>query len=83
MRIAIDAFGGDNAPLEVIKGSRKAADELGVDIILVGDEEKIKSVSAENSISLENIEINIIEFLILLFIKSASLCSRLKSVTYV
>ncbi len=57
MRIAIDAFGGDNAPLEVIKGSRRAADELGVDIILVGDEEKIKSVSSENNISLEKIEI--------------------------
>ena len=30
-----DAFGGDNAPLEVIKGSRNAKDDLGVDIALV------------------------------------------------
>ena len=57
MRIAIDAFGGDNAPLEVIKGSRRAVDELGVDIILVGNEEKIKSVSSENGISLDKMEI--------------------------
>ena len=29
MKIIVDAFGGDNAPLEVIKGSRMAVDELG------------------------------------------------------
>ena len=30
MKILVDAFGGDNAPLETIKGSIKAAEELGV-----------------------------------------------------
>ena len=30
MKIIVDAFGGDNAPLEVIKGSRSAKDDLGV-----------------------------------------------------
>lgn len=43
MKIIVDAFGGDNAPLEVIKGSRNAKDDLGVDIVLVGDKEKIFS----------------------------------------
>lgn len=43
MKIIVDAFGGDNAPLEVIKGSRNAKDDLGVDIALVGDKEKIFS----------------------------------------
>lgn len=57
MRIIVDAFGGDNAPLEVIKGSRMAVDNLGVEIILVGDEEKIKSVAAKNNISLDKMEI--------------------------
>ena len=28
MRIIIDAFGGDNAPLEIIKGCRMAMDEM-------------------------------------------------------
>ncbi len=36
MRIAVDAHGGDNAPLAVIKGSVMAASEMPVDITLVG-----------------------------------------------
>lgn len=40
MNIVIDAFGGDNAPLEVIKGSIDAQKDFGVDVTLVGDEEK-------------------------------------------
>ena len=43
MKIIVDAFGGDNAPLEILKGCRSAADDLKVEIILVGDEEKIYS----------------------------------------
>ena len=39
MRIIIDAFGGDNAPDEIIKGCRLAADELHVQIVLTGDED--------------------------------------------
>ena len=37
MRIVIDAFGGDNAPLEIIKGAAAASAEYGVDITLTGD----------------------------------------------
>ncbi len=58
MRIAIDAFGGDNAPLAVLKGCEMAVKQLGVSITLCGDEEKIKSVANENNISLENMEIS-------------------------
>lgn len=57
MRIIVDAFGGDNAPLEVIKGCRSAADDLGVQLVLVGDQEKIYSCAAQNKISLSGIEI--------------------------
>ena len=57
MKIIVDAFGGDNAPLEVIKGSRNAKDDLGVDIALVGDKEKIFSCAAQNKISLTGIDI--------------------------
>ena len=42
MKIAVDAFGGDNAPDEVIKGAAAAVKEYGVEVILTGDEEKIK-----------------------------------------
>jgi len=41
MRIAVDAFGGDNAPDEVIKGAAVAVKEYGVEVILTGDETKI------------------------------------------
>lgn len=42
MRIAIDAMGGDNAPLEIVKGAFHAAnDNTDVEIVLFGDEKKI------------------------------------------
>ncbi len=56
-KIIVDAFGGDNAPLEVIKGCERAVRELGVSIILTGSEEKIKKCAAENGLSLSGIEI--------------------------
>ncbi len=57
MKIIVDAFGGDNAPLEIIKGCADSVKEFGVNIILTGDEQKIKSVAYDNGISLEGIEI--------------------------
>ena len=57
MKVIVDAFGGDNAPQEIIKGARLAADELGYDIVLVGDEEKIKGEAIKNNVSIENMQI--------------------------
>lgn len=57
MKIIVDAFGGDNAPLEIIKGSQMAVDEFGVDILLVGNESKIRQCVKENHISLRKTEI--------------------------
>lgn len=57
MKIIIDAFGGDNAPLEIIKGARMAKDEYGVDILLTGSESKIRSVAAENNIKIDDMQI--------------------------
>lgn len=59
MRIAVDAFGGDNAPDEVIKGSVEAVKEYGVEVVLTGDEKKIrerfKALSLpDTNISIEN-----------------------------
>lgn len=56
MNILIDAFGGDHAPLEVIRGSVQAVKELGVTMTLVGDTEKIKACAAENNIPLDGLE---------------------------
>ena len=57
MKIIVDAMGGDNAPLEIIKGSVDAHKELGAEIILVGQEDVIKKVSVDNSIDLTDMEI--------------------------
>lgn len=57
MKIIVDGFGGDNAPLEVIKGCRRAADELDTEIVITGSKDKLQKCAAENGISLDGIEI--------------------------
>lgn len=57
MKIIVDAFGGDHAPLEVLKGCERAVKELGVEIILTGNQNIIKKCAEENNISLEKTEI--------------------------
>ena len=57
MKIIVDAFGGDNAPLEILKGCEMAVKEHDVDILLAGSEENIRRVAQENGISLERMEI--------------------------
>ena len=57
MKIIVDAFGGDNAPLEIIKGCAEATKELDIDIMLAGSEAEIRRVAQENQISLDRIEI--------------------------
>ena len=37
MRVIVDAYGGDNAPLEIIKGAVAARDAYGVEIVLTGE----------------------------------------------
>lgn len=57
MNIIVDAFGGDNAPLEVIKGCKIAEENLGTNIILTGDEEIIKKTAGENDIDISRMDI--------------------------
>ena len=57
MKIIVDAFGGDNAPLEILKGCQMAVEELDIDILLTGSEKIIRQVAAENNISLNRMEI--------------------------
>ena len=42
MKIIIDAMGGDNAPLEIVKGALNAQKRFGVDVVLTGDEAAIR-----------------------------------------
>lgn len=43
MRIAVDAMGGDYAPREIIKGALQAVEEYKLAVVLVGDEDRLKS----------------------------------------
>ncbi len=42
MRIGFDAMGGDNAPFETVKGAVEALEILEGDVVLFGNEDKIK-----------------------------------------
>ncbi len=55
MRIVVDAFGGDNAPLEIIKGAALAHKEYGVDITLTGNEETIRKCIDDNGLIFKNL----------------------------
>ncbi len=57
MKIIVDAFGGDHAPLEIMKGCAEAVQELDVDIILTGKEQAIHRIAKQNGISLYRMEI--------------------------
>ena len=57
MKIIVDAFGGDHAPLEIIKGAMLAVEEYNVDILLFGNKEKIAECVEKNNIQLKNTEI--------------------------
>ncbi|MBQ9993506.1 MAG: phosphate acyltransferase PlsX [Clostridia bacterium] len=57
MKIIVDAFGGDNAPLEILKGCEMAVSKFDVDILLCGMEDTIRRVAQENGISLTRMEI--------------------------
>ncbi len=47
--VALDAMGGDHAPVETVKGAVEAIQELNVDIKLVGREDEIKQELAKYS----------------------------------
>ncbi|MBS1336180.1 MAG: phosphate acyltransferase PlsX [Oscillospiraceae bacterium] len=47
MKIIVDAMGGDNAPLEIVKGALTGQKHWGVDIALTGDESAIRDALAQ------------------------------------
>jgi glycerol-3-phosphate acyltransferase PlsX len=47
-RIAIDAMGGDCAPAEIVIGALQACQELGVEVLLVGDPPQIEAELAQH-----------------------------------
>ncbi|MDI9459423.1 MAG: phosphate acyltransferase PlsX [Bacillota bacterium] len=43
-KIAVDAFGGDYAPEQIVEGALLAADQEGISVILTGDENRLKAL---------------------------------------
>jgi len=57
MRIAVDAMGGDFAPDEIVAGALTAAEELDVQLALVGRVEALERCLDRRSAAPENVEI--------------------------
>ena len=58
IRIAIDAMGGDYAPVEVVKGAVDAVKEHdNIKVILVGDSDGIKDELSRHEYKKEQIEV--------------------------
>lgn len=57
MRVALDAMGGDLAPVEIVKGAAEAAKELDAVIKLVGKEEDINRELTKYEYPKERIEV--------------------------
>ncbi len=57
MKMIIDCMGGDNAPLEMLKGVIDAKAELGGEYLLVGHKEQLETVARENGLDISGFEI--------------------------
>ncbi len=57
MKIIVDAMGGDNAPLEILKGCALYKKEQNVDFVLTGKKELIEQIIADEKLDLGNYEI--------------------------
>lgn len=57
MKIIVDGMGGDNAPVQILKGCEIAVKQLGVEIIVTGPEDILKNAIAANNINQTNITI--------------------------
>ncbi len=57
MKIVVDGFGGDNAPLAVLQGCALAAEEYKVPIAVTGDVETMKKTAQENQVDISKLEL--------------------------
>lgn len=56
MKLILDAMGGDNAPLEILKGAAQAVAEYDdIELILTGRENELRDICEKENISLERI----------------------------
>jgi glycerol-3-phosphate acyltransferase PlsX len=57
MRVAVDAMGGDNAPVIEVEGAVAACREFGIPVTLVGDRERLEAELAKHAVSGLDIDI--------------------------
>ncbi len=57
MKIIVDAMSGDYAPHEILKGAVQAHEELGSDILLVGQKDIILQVAERESLDISSMDI--------------------------
>ncbi|MFZ4856420.1 MAG: phosphate acyltransferase PlsX [Desulfuromonadaceae bacterium] len=57
MRVAVDAMGGDNAPVVEVTGAVEACREFGLPVTLVGDKGRLEAELARHSVSGLDIDI--------------------------
>lgn len=57
MRVAVDAMGGDNAPVIEVEGAVAACREFGIPVTLVGDRARLESELAKHSVNGLDIDI--------------------------
>ncbi len=50
MRIVVDAFGGDNAPFEIVEGASQASTEFKTEITLTGNKDTIEKIINDNNL---------------------------------
>lgn len=57
MKLILDAMGGDNAPLEILKGAAEALAEYSdIELILVGREQELREVCEREKLTLDRVE---------------------------
>lgn len=57
MKIIIDGFGGDHAPLAVLQGCELALNEYAdIQVVITGDKEVLKRVATENNVDISKME---------------------------
>src|SRR3989338_7400397 len=57
LKIAVDAMGGDRAPGAVVEGALLAANELGVEVVLVGQKEAVEQALRRCSAGSPQVEV--------------------------
>ncbi len=57
MKIIVDGMGGDNAPVEIVKGAIDALNEYGIDLLIVGNKDKINEELSKYSYSKDRVEV--------------------------